>query len=84
MPLFEFFCPDCQTSFEEICKDRAQIPACPNCASKRSQKQICAPSPLKKGAFPFKPGPVHPLASRMASGNACHSCPSSSSCTTEN
>ena len=31
---------------------------------------MSVPSPLKTGAFPFKPGPVHPLASRMGKGLA--------------
>ena len=31
---------------------------------------MSVPSPLKTGAFPFKPGPVHPLASKMGKGLA--------------
>lgn len=79
MPLYEFYCPDCNMVFEEICA-QDHIPVCPQCASKRAERKISAPSPQKKGAFPYKPGPVHPLASRMASGNSCPTCPGSGTC----
>lgn len=75
MPLFEFYCADCQNVFEEICKENSR-PVCPHCNSQNTEIKISAPSPLKKGAFPFKPGPVHPLASRMGSGQGCSACPS--------
>ncbi len=61
MPIFDFTCTDCQKDFEEIAM-QGEIPACPTCQGSNVQKKVSAPSPLKSGAFPFKVGPVSPLA----------------------
>ena len=68
MPLFEFICKACQNSFEEIMPATAGTPACPVCGSTETIRQVSMPSPLKTGAFPFKVGPVHPMAKKMAQG----------------
>ena len=54
MPLYDFVCPACGAQFGHA----------------ETQRQMSVPSPLKTGAFPFKPGPVHPLASKMGKGLA--------------
>ncbi len=76
MPLYEFYCADCAKNFEEICSTE-QTPACPTCGGQNVSKEISAPSPLKTGAFPYKVGPVHPIANRMpkagCSGGGCGS-----------
>lgn len=84
MPLYEFVCQDCGNTFEEICPASAQAPACPSCQSGRTQRLVSMPSPLKTGAFPFKVGPVHPMASKMAAGMSGSSCGSCSSCASQN
>lgn len=62
MPLFEYICCSCNHKFEELQKTQGECPACPNCGCEQTELLISAPGPLKKGAFPFKPGPVSPLA----------------------
>lgn len=75
MPLYEFICRKCGAFFDEICQADAEAPMCPQCGSKDTQRQISMPSPLKKGGFPLKPGPVHPLANRLMNGpQGCASC----------
>ena len=64
MPLYDFVCPACGARFEELAFGD-ETPACPQCGHAETQRQMSVPSPLKTGAFPFKPGPVHPLASRL-------------------
>ncbi|WP_297217928.1 zinc ribbon domain-containing protein [uncultured Desulfovibrio sp.] len=82
MPMFDFTCPQCGAKFEELVFGD-EVPPCPVCGHAQTERMISAPSPLKTGAFPFKVGPVHPLASKMAKGlsgcgGACGtgSCPS--------
>jgi len=76
MPMYDFSCQNCMTVFEELLvkDDGAAVVVCPMCGSAATARMLSAPSPLKTGAFPFKPGPVHPLAGRMAGG-----CPSGGS-----
>ena len=69
MPLYDFVCPACGAQFEELAFGD-ETPACPQCGHAETQRQMSVPSPLKTGAFPFKPGPVHPLASKMGKGLA--------------
>ena len=68
MPMYDFFCHDCTTLFEELLVKDEGAAVCPKCGSAATTRMLSAPSPLKTGAFPFKPGPVHPIASRMAGG----------------
>lgn len=81
MPLYEFVCQGCGATFEEICAATAAAPVCPRCGSGETSRLVSLPSPLKTGAFPFKAGPVHPMASKMARGvgnscgGSCASCP---------
>lgn len=75
MPLYEFYCISCGNSFEDILQWNENAPSCPICHSEKTEKIISSPSPLKKGAFPFKPGPVHPMATNMLSGKSgCPGC----------
>lgn len=62
MPMFDFHCPACGKTFEELLAsgDMAS-PRCPHCGAAGVQRLLSAPSPLKTGAFPFKPGPVRPM-----------------------
>lgn len=56
MPIFEFVCVDCATRVEELVSSRdCEEIACPKCGA-AARKTVSIPGPLKKGAFPFKPG----------------------------
>lgn len=74
MPMYDFICTACGTKFEELVHDTA-APVCPLCGSSGTERQMSAPSPLKTGAFPYKPGPVRPLGKGLPScgGNGCGS-----------
>ncbi len=76
MPLYDFFCRDCGHCFEDLSGESDCAPVCPKCASQKTERLLSVPSPLKKGGFPYKPGPVHPMASRMAGGCGGGGCPS--------
>jgi putative FmdB family regulatory protein len=68
MPMYDFSWQSCGTVFEELLVKGEEAAVCPACGSAGAVRMVSAPSPLKTGAFPFKPGPVHPMASRMAGG----------------
>lgn len=76
MPMYDFYCPACRTDFEELVFGD-DAPLCPHCGSPATERRVSAPSPLKTGAFPFKPGPVRPMPPRAAGpsggcpGGAC-------------
>lgn len=73
MPLYEFTCPKCKNDFEDILRaSESQNPTCPHCGYTQTERKICAPSPLKTGAFPFKPGPVRPIGKGLPGG--CSTC----------
>ena len=61
--------------FEELLLKGEDSAVCPACGAGKAARMISAPSPPKTGAFPFKPGPVHPAASRMAGGCGGGACP---------
>jgi putative FmdB family regulatory protein len=71
MPIYDFSCQNCATVFEELLVKDEDGAVCPTCGTNGTVRMPSAPSPLKTGAFPFKPGPVHPAASRM--GGNCGS-----------
>ena len=75
MPMFDFTCTGCGTVFEELVFGD-EAPACPKCGA-ATQRQMSVPSPLKTGAFPFKPGPVRP----MSKTNRAYAVPHSPTCT---
>ena len=79
MPLYEFECGKCGHIFEELCSSD-EMAICPVCASGETRKRISAPAPLKKGAFPFKPGPVHPIARSPNRPRSCGICKSEGNC----
>jgi len=79
MPMYDFSCQDCTTVFEELLVKDEVAAVCPKCGSAATVRMISAPSPLKTGVFPFKPGPVHPRAARVAGGCASGGCPSAAS-----
>ena len=71
MPMFDFFCPLCHTRFEDLVGDEHALPPCPRCGAKKTERMLSAPSPLKTGAFPFKPQGTHPAFSRRTPSAAC-------------
>ena len=71
--MFDFTCTGCGTIFEELVFGD-EAPACPKCGA-ATQRQMSVPSPLKTGAFPFKPGPVRPM-SKTKPPCAAGGCPS--------
>lgn len=75
MPLYDFTCPVCQHRFEELSFAGDPAPACPRCGHTETHRELSAPSPLKTGAFPFKIGPVHPLAKNLAGRNRLNTTP---------
>lgn len=64
MPMYDFVCTACGNKFEDLVFGD-EVPACPKCNSPATEKQMCVPSPLKTGAFPYKPGPVRPMGKGM-------------------
>lgn len=82
MPLYDFFCNDCQTTFEELFSSAAVLahPACPKCGSVHTDQRMSAPSPTLSNPFPYKVGPVHPLGKKMAAGAGNAGCPSAGKC----
>lgn len=72
MPMFDFVCTACGHKFEELVSGD-DAPACPQCGA-GTERQMSVPSPLKTGAFPYKPGPVRPLGSGMPPSCASGGC----------
>ncbi|AMD89334.1 MULTISPECIES: zinc ribbon domain-containing protein [Desulfovibrio] len=70
MPMYDFLCTACGEKFEELVAGDGASPACPKCGSHATERQMSVPSPLKTGAFPFKPGPVRPMGGGMPSCGA--------------
>ncbi len=75
MPMYDFSCPKCQNKFEELVRNDEASPACPACGSE-TVKLPSIPGPAKTGPtpFPYKTGPVHPIASKMSAacgGGGC-------------
>ena len=68
MPIYDFSCPQCANVFEELQFGEELAPPCPKCGAQATVRLLSAPSPLKTGAFPFKPGPVH---AAMRMGSTC-------------
>lgn len=52
MPLFEYACRNCASSFEEIRKfdERLSAPACPMCGSRETVLRLSAPGYVGVGA----------------------------------
>ncbi len=60
MPIYDFHCPKCQKTFEELAFGDT-CPPCPVCQGETT-RCVSAPSPLKTGAFPFPVGkPAGPV-----------------------
>lgn len=75
MPIYEYICSACNEHFEEISAPDAPSPVCPRCGAQGASRQLSLPGQPKRGAFPFKPGPAHPLAAKMAAGQSpCQTC----------
>lgn len=73
MPIYEYVCPACGYEFEELVKINTEVADCPKCGS-NSKRAISMPSPLKKGAFPFKLQPPRPSGPRINAGPSCEVC----------
>ena len=71
MPMYDFYCPNCQKEFEELVRPQQENAVCPHCGNNKTERKMSIPSPLKTGAFPFKPGPVRPISK---GANTCASC----------
>ncbi|MDO5484187.1 MAG: zinc ribbon domain-containing protein [Desulfovibrionaceae bacterium] len=83
MPMYDFLCPKCGEKFEELVPAQStDTPPCPKCGA-ASDRQMSIPSPLKTGAFPYKPGPVRPMGmggpSPCGGAGSCAGCSSASS-----
>ena len=66
--MYDFYCTNCQHEFEELVTSSNEDKiTCPACQSKEVTRKMSAPSPLKTGAFPFKPGPVRPQVNKPTS-----------------
>lgn len=80
MPLYDFYCNDCQTTFEELFSAGGvpTCPVCPQCGSTHTEQRMSAPSPTLTNPFPYKVGPVHPLGKKMAAGGGGGGCPAAS------
>jgi putative FmdB family regulatory protein len=59
MPIFEYKCRDCGTTFEEIVLSSSSRIACKSCESERVEKQLSvfAVSGFSSKAFASEPGP---------------------------
>lgn len=67
MPMYDFYCAKCDHTFEELSFGEENVP-CPHCGE-TAERRLAMPSPLKTGAFPYKIGPVQPMAPNA--GAAC-------------
>lgn len=43
MPLYEFHCLNCDAQFEELVFSQTELPPCPNCSSRKTEKLISRP-----------------------------------------
>jgi putative FmdB family regulatory protein len=59
MPIYEYICDDCKTSFEKIVFSKQQEIACPKCSSKKATIQLSVFSSTVAGGSPksFTPSP---------------------------
>lgn len=75
MPIYEFYCPDCDKKFEKLCslsQSGSQI-LCPNCQGTRAERCLSKFASFSKGDG----GATRSI----GGGSSCGSC-SSSSCAT--
>jgi len=49
MPIFEYICLECKTSYEFLILTEDEIPICPECGSENAEKQVSAASFSLKG-----------------------------------
>lgn len=79
MPIYEFFCEDCQKSFEVLCSLKTDLSTitCEMCAGKRVAKKVSAFARIGGGKSLDLGGGGHD----HSSGGSCGSC-SSHSCGT--
>ncbi|MHB1187896.1 FmdB family zinc ribbon protein [Thiobacillus sp.] len=49
MPIYEFFCHQCERSFEVLVRS-SSLPACPECGSGKLEKLVSLPAPQGKTA----------------------------------
>ena len=40
MPIYEFHCKKCGINFEILCRDKDEIPKCPECKSTKTEKKL--------------------------------------------
>ncbi len=59
MPIFEYRCAECSRVFERLVRSDAEGVECPDCASRRVEKLLSAPSTPRSGTpagAPFRSG----------------------------
>ena len=72
MPLFEFYCEECDASVELLI-DRAEKPPCPKCGSRKMEKLMSASAgrvssgslPMANSCPPPEAGPCSPHCCRL-------------------
>jgi len=44
MPIYEYYCPDCNTEFEKLVRisEANVVPECPECGERHTQKKLSA------------------------------------------
>lgn len=70
MPLYEFICTQCSLKFEALKSFQTESVPCPDCGAE-AIRTLSLPGPLKKGAFPFKPGAPMKMGNPAMGGMAC-------------
>lgn len=71
MPMYDFYCTACSQEFEDMIGPDDACPPCPQCGSTATERLVCAPN-LKRGAAPFKVGPVRPMPPKpLRGGGPC-------------
>ena len=72
MPIYEMVCQDCGHQAEVILHGTVELPPCPACRSRKTEKRISAPSSLSGKTSSSHPGP--------GDTTCCGSAPSAAGC----
>jgi len=49
MPVYEFRCQSCGTSFEALVRGSGAVVACPSCGGALLEKKLSVPAPVRSG-----------------------------------
>lgn len=47
MPIYEYRCEPCESTFEALVRSERDVPECPSCGSDKLEKQFSVPAPGK-------------------------------------